>query len=221
MGRPTLEALDDGAGKFGAGRTATTILDAARRLFLSDGLDGVNLDQVGRAAGVSRQTVYNQFGSKDALFRAVIDRHWSAIREETRALDPGSASPSADPTAVLLGFAQALLRFVHGTDQIAFTRLIVAESRRLPWIAEEFYRVGKAPVVEAFTAVLDSLVADGSLRCSNPMLAAHQFMGMVQEFVIWPKVMAIGDALHRLPGDTEVVEEAVATFLARYAAPRS
>ncbi len=220
MGRPITGTLDDAAGNVGAGRTAATILDAARRLFLRDGLDGVNLEQVGRAAGVSRQTVYNQFGSKDALFRAVIDRHWSAIREETKALDPESASPSADPTAVLLGFAQALLRFVHGTDQIAFTRLIVAESRRLPWIAEEFYRVGKAPVVEAFTAVLGNLISDGSLRCSNPRLAAHQFMGMVQEFVIWPKVMAIGDALDHLPGDAEVVEEAVATFLARYAAPR-
>lgn len=202
----------------GSAGTAAAILDAAHALFLRDGLEGVNLDQVGRAAGVSRQTVYNQFGSKDAVFRAVVDRHWAAIREEVEALHHGSSSPSADPAAILLGFARAVLGFVHGTDQIAFTRLVIAESRRLPWIAEEFYRVGKAPLLDAFAGVLDSLIASGSLRCSNPRLAGHQFMGMVQEVVIWPKVMAIGDALDRLPGDEEVIEEAVATFMARYGA---
>ena len=74
-------------------------------------------------------------------------------------------------------------------------------------------------MLDAFTSVLDGLIANGVLRCSNPRLAAHQFMGMVQEVVIWPKVMAIGDALDRLPGDEEVIGEAVATFLARYGAP--
>ncbi len=213
---PRSKAAQDAEGS-GATGTAAAILDAARHLFLRDGLEGVNLDQVGRAAGVSRQTVYNQFGSKDAVFRAVVDRHWAAIREEVSALHPGSASPSADPAVILLGFARAVLRFVHGTDQIAFTRLVIAESRRLPWIAEEFYRVGKAPVLDAFTSVLEELIANKSLRCSDPRLAAHQFMGMVQEFVIWPRVMAIGEALDRLPGDEEVIGEAVATFMARYA----
>ena len=59
---------------------AAVILDAAQRLFLDDGYDGVSLEQVGRAAGVTRQTVYNRFGSKDAVFRAVIERHWRVVR---------------------------------------------------------------------------------------------------------------------------------------------
>nr|WP_042671626.1 TetR/AcrR family transcriptional regulator [Methylobacterium sp. B34] len=208
-------ADDDGAG------TPVAILDAARRLFLESGYEAVSLEQVGRAAGVSRQTVYNQFGSKDAVFRAVVDRHWDTIRAEVAAMVPSSVDASAtEPTQALRGFAKALLRFVRETDQIAFTRLVIAESRHLPWIAEAFYRAGKAPLVAAFAGVLADLTGQGLLVCEHPNLAARQFMGLIQEFVIWPSVMAVG-TLAENPGDEIVVEEAVATFLARFANHRS
>ena len=200
--------------------TSQAILDAAQRLFLQAGYEGVNLDQVGRAAGVTRQTVYNQFGSKDAVFRAVMERHWEAIRTETAALFPLPAETQADPEAVLRGFARALLRFVRDTDQIAFTRLVIAESRGQPWIADAFYRAGKEPVLKAFATVLSDLTRTGLLACERPEVAAHQFLGLVQEFVIWPHVMSIGDGLQALPSDADVVEEAIGTFMHRYRPPR-
>lgn len=207
---------DEGhAGGDGAG-TSSTILDAARRLFLEAGYERVSLEQVGRAAGVSRQTVYNQFGSKDAVFRSVIDRHWGTVRMEVAALVPALSAERAEPEEILRGFALALLRFVHGTDQIAFTRLVIAESRHQPWIAEAFYRAGKAPLVAAFAAVLAKLTERRLLTCDQPELAARQFMGLIQEFVIWPHVMAAGAGATDAPSDSVVVDEAVAVFLARY-----
>ncbi|MCJ2072466.1 TetR/AcrR family transcriptional regulator [Methylobacterium sp. J-030] len=225
MARRGAAIRDDGhGGETGAftssASTPTAILDAARRLFLEAGYEGVNLEQVGQAAGVSRQTVYNQFGSKDAVFRAVVDRHWDAVRAEVAAVAHAPPALAADPGEVLRGFARSLLRFVHGTDQIAFTRLVIAESRHLPWIAEEFYRAGKAPLVAAFADVLAALTGQGLLCCEQPELAARQFMGLIQEFVIWPRVMAIGDGFKDAPRDAVVVEEAVAMFLARYGTGR-
>ena len=196
--------------------TATAILDAARRLFLDAGYDGVNLDQVGRAAGVSRQTVYNQFGSKDAVFRAVVDRHWEAIRTEVGAVSAPSLGSAADAEEVLRRFARSLLRFVHETDQIAFTRLVIAESRHLPWIAEAFYQAGKAPLVAAFAAVLARLTERRLLACDRPEFAARQFMGLIQEFVIWPGVMGVQGGVPGAANDSIVVDEAIAVFLARY-----
>jgi len=217
----TVRRIDPaGAEADGAG-TPAAILDAGRRLFLESGYEAVSLEQVGRAAGVSRQTVYNQFGSKDAVFRAVVDRHWDTIWSEVAAMVPSStAAATAEPTEVLRGFAKALLRFVRETDQIAFTRLVIAESRHLPWIAEAFYRAGKAPLVAAFAGVLADLTGQGLLVCEHPNLAARQFMGLIQEFVIWPNVMAVG-TLAENPDDDLVLDEAVATFLARYADHRS
>ncbi len=224
MGRRGTTMRDDAQSEpQGAGvDTSIAILDAARRLFLEAGYDGVNLDQVGRAAGVSRQTVYNQFGSKDAVFRAVVDRHWDAVRTEVAAVASVPPASLADPEDVLRSFARSLLRFVHETDQIAFTRLVIAESRHAPWVAEEFYRSGKAPLVAALAGALAKLTDRKLLRCEWPELAARQFMGLIQEFTIWPQVMAVGSSLQDVPRDAVVVDEAVAMFLVRYGVePRS
>src|SRR5439155_14829250 len=56
------------------GRTRLRILDAANRLLLDRGYHGVGLEPVAEAAGVSRQTVYDQFGSKSGLLGAMIAR---------------------------------------------------------------------------------------------------------------------------------------------------
>jgi AcrR family transcriptional regulator len=46
---------------------------AAALLRAPDGIGGFSLDAVGKAAGVTRLTVYNQFGSRRALLEAVFD----------------------------------------------------------------------------------------------------------------------------------------------------
>jgi len=55
-------------------RTRLRILDAANRQLLERGYHGVGLEAVAREAGVTRQTVYDQFGSKAGLLGAMIGR---------------------------------------------------------------------------------------------------------------------------------------------------
>jgi AcrR family transcriptional regulator len=55
-------------------RTRLRILDAANRMLLERGYHGVGLEAVARSAGVTRQTVYDQFGSKSGLLGAMIAR---------------------------------------------------------------------------------------------------------------------------------------------------
>ncbi|MDL4816572.1 TetR/AcrR family transcriptional regulator [Actinomadura opuntiae] len=198
-------------------RTASDekILAAAKELFLADRYDGVTLERIAERAGVSRQTVYNRFSSKETVFRETVRYHWSAFADPDRQLIECDAGASAEE--VLRGFAQSLQRFATQTDQIRFARLVVAESGRLPWIADDFYRVGKGPVVAAFVDCLDGLVRNGRLRCPDTYLAARQFMGLVQEFLVWPGVMAFEEEIAVQPSAEVVIEEAVISFLARYA----
>ena len=58
---------------------AVKILRAAKELFLADRYAGVSLERVAERAGVSRQTVYNRFGSKEAVFREMVRDHWAAF----------------------------------------------------------------------------------------------------------------------------------------------
>ena len=73
-------------------RTAQRILDAAEKLILERGLDGVGVETVALAAGVSRQAVYDKFGSKGGVLKAV------ALRVEERlGIGQTVARVSAEP----------------------------------------------------------------------------------------------------------------------------
>ncbi|MBR1218936.1 TetR/AcrR family transcriptional regulator [Bradyrhizobium sp. U87765 SZCCT0131] len=56
-----------------AARTRARLVDAATALLAAADSGPVSLDAVAKAAGVTRLTVYNQFGSRRALLEAVFD----------------------------------------------------------------------------------------------------------------------------------------------------
>lgn len=51
------------------------ILDAAERVFLSDGFQSAKMVDVAESTGVSVGTLYNYFDSKEAVFQALVERH--------------------------------------------------------------------------------------------------------------------------------------------------
>src|SRR5262245_39727396 len=71
------------------------IVDAARRLFAAQGFEDVTMAEVAAAAGVSRATVFNHFGSKHALVEAITeeviaysDRMFRNALDDTRTPTP-------------------------------------------------------------------------------------------------------------------------------------
>ncbi|MGA8255782.1 MAG: helix-turn-helix domain-containing protein [Nocardioides sp.] len=58
------------------------ILDAARDVFGDFGARRANVDDVARAAGVSRSTLYRRFPTKEALLLAVIERETSVFFDD-------------------------------------------------------------------------------------------------------------------------------------------
>jgi AcrR family transcriptional regulator len=74
--------------------TRTRILEATRRLLEERGFYAVGLEQVAKAAGVSRQAVYLKFGSKAGLLVALV-HHIGETSELSRLLEWVMASPDA------------------------------------------------------------------------------------------------------------------------------
>ncbi len=68
-----------------AERSRRAILEAAERLFAGRGFDAASLAEIGEEAGVSRGTPSYFFGSKEALYRAVLER---MARDRSAALEP-------------------------------------------------------------------------------------------------------------------------------------
>ncbi|WP_433391305.1 TetR family transcriptional regulator [Micromonospora sp. KLBMP9576] len=67
-------------------RSREAIVEAARALTVATGWDGVRMGAVARTAGVSRQTVYNEFGSKAGLAEALARREIDRFVEDVRTL---------------------------------------------------------------------------------------------------------------------------------------
>lgn len=54
--------------------TRQILLDAAEEVFARKGLTGAALEEIADAAGFTRGIIYSQFGAKEKLFLAVVDR---------------------------------------------------------------------------------------------------------------------------------------------------
>src|SRR3954467_13659308 len=64
------------------------ILDGARKMFMDLGFDGASMNEIARAAGVSKGTLYVYFADKNRLFEAIM---------EEEALEQGKVVFNLDP----------------------------------------------------------------------------------------------------------------------------
>ena len=194
------------------GGSREAIVEAAERLFLEQGFGSVSMDELAEAAGVARRTLYNQFASKEEIFREMLLRVSGQLEN---ALPPGIETQGEVEDALRL-IARAILELHKHPEYLGFLRMVAADSRQFPWIAEAFAAV-MDPQTERFTRYLAHLTDMGILDCRNPDLAAHQFMGVLNEVSLWPWMM--GRERLAIPAE-EVAEEAVRMFLQRYRRPR-
>jgi TetR/AcrR family transcriptional regulator of autoinduction and epiphytic fitness len=189
------------------------IVEAAERLFLERGFGSVSMDELAEAAGLARRTLYNQFASKEEIFREMLVRVSGQLED---AFPPGIET-QGDVEDVLRLIARMILDLHKHPEYLGFLRMVVADSRQFPWIAEEFAAV-MDPQTERLVRYLAHQTAMGILDCRNPMLAAHQFMGMLNELSLWPWMM--GREKVPVP-EKAIVEETIRMFLQHYRRPRS
>ena len=93
-----------GSGRRGAPASVERVLDAGERLIREDAFHSATMDELAAAAGVSRATVFNRFGSKLGVLRALYDRclespEMEAIREAFAVQDPVAALDAAVQTS--------------------------------------------------------------------------------------------------------------------------
>src|SRR5689334_2652913 len=130
-------ASNEAGPKARRGESREAIIAAAQRLFLERGFGSVSMDELAEAAGVARRTLYNQFASKEEIFREMLLRVSRALED---AFPPGIET-QGDVEDVLRLIARAILGLHKQPEYLGFLRMVVADSRQFPWIAEEFAAV--------------------------------------------------------------------------------
>lgn len=97
------------------------IVSAAEALFLQQGYGVISMDQVAKKAGVTKQTVYRYFSSKNELFAAVMQRVQTA---ESEAYRFGSGTIDKE----LSGFASYILSFHLQEQALGLYRIMLTEA---------------------------------------------------------------------------------------------
>ena len=195
------------------GGSREAIVEAAERLFLERGFGSVTMDELAEAAGVARRTLYNQFASKEEIFREMLLK----VSSQLETAFPPGIETRGEVEDVLRLIARMILGLHKNPEYLGFLRMVVADSRQFPWIAEEFAAVME-PQAERLVRYLAHVTAMGVLDCRNPMLAAHQFMGMLNQLSLWPWMT--GRERVSVP-EEDIIEETIRMFLQHYRQPRS
>ena len=149
------------------------ILEAASEVIYQRGLSAP-LDEIARRAGVSKQTIYNHYGSKVDLMRALIERRAQSV---TDPLDvPGA---EAHPERALADYAELLLRTVTHDRGIAFLRLMIESVPHEPGLVRGVLPNGFRGSRAKLAAFLAREARAGRLAIDDAIEAADFFSGMV------------------------------------------
>lgn len=192
------------------------IQQAGTEVFLEAGYEAATMDAIAAKAGVSKQTVYNHFQSKDGLFKATVADLTSALMAPLVVRERGGQPPEQLLCALALDYLALMLR----PSSLALYRLVVAESPRFPELVAEIYAVGTGRMVATLADYLGWETRNGRLRVADPPLAAEQFVGMLTGRLQLRALLGIGP----IPDEQELTqraERAVGAFLAIYGAPGS
>jgi len=188
------------------------ILVAAKDVFSREGFAQAGMEQVARLAGVSTATLYAHFPSKAELFRVVVE---ATITDLAGAI-PASAAIAGDARTRLTAFATAYAVFYSDPTSRALFRMVIAERKRFPELAEYFRTRGRNEFGGTAVTLIRELIAEGSLAADKPARAAGQLQGMIEHTTLLLGLIE-GDEAQSSRTPEEIAGEAVETFLARYA----
>ena len=149
------------------------IIQAASQAFVERGY-GISVDEIAAAAGVSKQTIYNQFGSKEELFHAIV-----AERSAQLVAPFAGNTESKAPRDVLLEYARGYFEFVLTPQGLSFLRMLIGASHDFPGLPRDFYEAGPNQTQEAIMTWLRREHSRGRLRVPDPQMAAEHLTSLI------------------------------------------
>jgi AcrR family transcriptional regulator len=182
------------------------LCEAAAHVFLRDGYAAASMDEVARAAGMSKRTLYQVFASKAVLFEATIAAALAPVALDT------DLEREPDLRVALTGILLAAARHLLAERQIGIYRLVISERPRCPELAEATHRVLTSRGSSVLQRRLAAEAAAGRLRLADPAAAARMLYGMV----LGSAQLRLLLGVRRLPTSAEIealAQEAVGLFL--------
>jgi AcrR family transcriptional regulator len=183
------------------------IIDAARRSFASVGFEGASTRQIASEAGVAQSLLLYHFGSKDRLWRAVMEAMFDGLDRRMLAAAAAAAARGGGHAERLMAPVEAFVELCAENADIH--RIMTLEGRqetdRLRWLVEHRLRAG----YRQFVALIRQGQAAGVVRSGDPTLLYYSFIAIAgTAFSLAPEIRLVS-------GDREAVDKAAILGLIR------
>lgn len=189
------------------------IVEGARAVFLQQGFDAASMNDIARAAGVSKATLYVYFQNKDQLFEAICGEECGTQAECVFHFDHRDHDVERTLTRLGIDFVTSVCR----PEKASSARTVIAIAERMPDIGKAYYETGPARGIALLSDYLKSQVEHGVLVIEDCEVAAAQLLEAFGATLFKPVMFNFGkpptqERIHY------VVGIAVQAFLAAYAA---
>lgn len=196
------------------GRKVAQVLQGAHDVFMAEGYEGANVDDIARAAGVSKATLYSYFPDKRALFAAVAQ---IACEEQTR-LSLSFAHDEGDFADKLYKGCRSFMEFMYSPFGIQMFRTVMSEAARFPDFGRQFWTSGPEMAHRQMVELFKEAVQDECLKPIDDYALAAETLSELCKIYLHPRLLlGVIDSVD--PADVDrIARHAVDTFMARYGA---
>ena len=189
------------------------ILAAAEEAFLAAHYDSVTMDDLANSSGVSKQTVYAHFGTKEQLFVELVTSMTRLAGDDVHQDAPVPVETGDRIAPALESILSRQLAAVLQPRMLRLRRLVIGEVPRFPELARAVFEHGPQRAVAALAQMLADLDARELLSVPDPRLAATQLNWLVMGAPVNDAMFLGDDAIPSIPAQRDHVKAAVATFL--------
>jgi AcrR family transcriptional regulator len=155
--------------------TREALLSKCLHLFAQGGFSSTSVDDIARAAGVTKGAIYWHFASKDEIFHAILDR----IRAQWQEVVHVPVSTSGDPLSQLARLFDAYAElFRQSPDICLFLQQVVLDRQNKPFAAE--VATVFASTARFIARIVDEGKARGVMNTGvDSVTTAHLILGML------------------------------------------
>lgn len=181
-------------------RTRQAILDAAEKLFLNNGYNGTSMRQIARGARIALGGIYNHFGSKEEIFRTLLDERipYAAIADMLTDIETTSG-----PQMLYEAFECLMTLTTEQSDNLG---LLVIDVREF---GGSTVREQSAAIIPALLAFTGRVQAAGGLRPGvDGIVILRLLLSLVIGHTILDLILSGGDLplLPDMPSSREVLD---------------
>jgi AcrR family transcriptional regulator len=187
------------------------IITVASDLFTKRGFVETTVEAVGKAAGVTKRTIYELIGDKEALFRAVCDHCHANIGDVHLDLSVGGSIRET-----LLQLAETLIEHSLSEETIAVERAVIAEQMRFPDLIRILMGSPRSALNRKIAAFFEELIAAGMISPLDTFKTTEIFFDVVVGNLGFRKALGYDEPLPTAADIAERVDVFITGHLRRH-----